>query len=331
MGKFHRGSGNGNYLSGERVKALIVTVTANPALDRTVVLQNFKIGKINRVLRSRVDVGGKGINVAKNIKALGGDAVCLGFLGRSDDFAAKYLEDLGIFTDFTIIQKPIRVNIKLIEENSSTFTDINESGPEVDSSEARSLIEKIQSWAFKAKVVVLAGSLPPGVKDDFYNEIILNTKSSGAKVILDTEGDALKLGIEASPYLIKPNIHELSGLVGKDLKTDKEIISAALPIIEKGVKIVAVSLGSRGSLTVTQDKAYFVPPLDVKVKSTAGAGDAMVAGFALALEKGLNMIQAVKMASAASSCAVTREGPQPIDTDAYNNLINQVSIIEIPI
>ncbi|WP_148867658.1 1-phosphofructokinase [Thermosediminibacter litoriperuensis] len=310
---------------------MIVTVTANPALDRTIIVKDFKIGKINRVIRSRVDAGGKGINVAKNVKALGGDAACLGFLGGDDDFIVKYLEALGIAADFTVIQNSIRVNIKLIDENSSTFTDINELGPEVNFREARALIEKIKYWALRARVLVLAGSLPPGIERDFYREAILSVRDSGAKVILDAENDALKYGIEAAPYLIKPNIHELSGLVGKKLKTPEDIIAAALPLIERGVEVVSVSMGPRGSLTVTRDRAYSVPPLDVEVRSTAGAGDAMVAGFALALENGLDIRQAVKMASAAAACAVTREGTQPVDVKVFSSLIDKVRITEIHI
>ncbi len=309
---------------------VILTVTPNPALDRTIILKGFKLGQVNRVIRSRVDVGGKGINVAKNIKALGGHSICLGFMGKGDDFFVNYLKEQGIASDFTTIQNPIRMNIKLVDEVSSTFTDLNEPGTKVTPTEIKMLLDKITQWAQKCKVLVLAGSLPPGVNKGFYGEVITKVKHYGVKVILDTEKEALKSGIEAAPYLIKPNIHELSELVGKKLKTQKDILAAVMPILKKGIKTVVVSMGPNGSLAVTRDIAYSVPPLDVKVKSTAGAGDAMVAGLALALENGMNMKSAVKLASAAAACAVTREGPQPIDVNICNELIDKVKVKEIP-
>jgi len=308
---------------------MIITVTPNPAIDRTVVLDELKRGQINRAKRSLTNLGGKGINVAKDIAALRGETKCLGFLGEKDNFALEYLKNLGIQSDFTLIKNRIRTNTKLIEEGTSVYTDINEPGPEISPEEEKNLFEKIKLWAPKAGVMVLAGSLPAGIVSDFYKRVILETKATRIKVILDAEKDALNHGMEAGPYMIKPNIDELSGVVNKKLESFEDIIHESLNLIQKGIHIVAVSMGSRGSLTVTSKKAYLVPPMDIKVKNTVGAGDAMVAGFALALDRGLDVKEAVRMAAAASSASITREGTVPLAISTFEDLLPKVKITEI--
>ncbi|MDN5313151.1 MAG: 1-phosphofructokinase [Thermoanaerobacteraceae bacterium] len=310
---------------------MIVTVTPNPAFDRTVVLDELKPGQVNRAKRTRVDLGGKGINVAKNVKAIGGEAVCLGFMGENDVFALIYLNSLGIGHDFTTIRHNIRVNTKIIDEHNSAYTDINEPGPEIAPSEQQNLKQKIKVWSQKANILVLSGSLPPGINYDFYKEVIEEIKFLDIKIILDADKEALKSGIDAGPYMIKPNIHELSELVGKELVFPDEIIQASLRLIQKGISIVAVSMGDRGSITVTADGAFITPALNVKVRGTVGAGDAMVAGFALALDQSLSLTDAVKMAAAASSAAVTREGTEPVDFDTFKALLSQVKIEKVPL
>ncbi len=308
---------------------MIVTVTPNPAIDRTIIIDKLKLGRLNRADRTIIDLGGKGINVAKNIKVLGGDVVCLGFIGRKDDLALELVNALELKHDFTFIKGRIRVDIKLIDIHTSCSTEINEYGPMINPQEEINLIKKIKMLLKKTEVLVLSGSLPPGLNSDFYNKIILYTKKSKTKVILDADNEALKQGIEAQPYMIKPNIHELSRITNKKINTTEEIIEASLKIIKKGVSIVAVSMGNQGSITVTPKKAYIVPPLDVKVKSTVGAGDAMVAGFAIGLANNYDFKETLKIACAASSAAVTQEGTKPIDLNTFNELLKQIEIKEI--
>ncbi|NLZ53301.1 MAG: 1-phosphofructokinase [Thermoanaerobacteraceae bacterium] len=308
---------------------MIVTVTPNPAIDRTIIINKLEPGQLNRVERTIIDLGGKGINVAKNIKVLGGNALCLGFIGKKDYSALEYLNSLELKHDFTFIEGRIRVNIKLIDIHASCNTDINEYGPMITSQEERNLINKIKLILKNTKVLVLSGSLPPGLNNDFYKKLILHAKKSGAKVILDADNEALKLGIEAQPYMIKPNIHEFSQITSNKIDTTQEIIEASLRIIKKGVSVVAVSMGNQGSITVTPKKAYIVPPLDVKVKSTVGAGDAMVAGFAMGLAQNHDFTETLRVACAASSAAVTQEGTKPIELHTFNELLKQIKVKEI--
>lgn len=308
---------------------MITTVTANPAIDRTVIVENLRPGSVNRVIRSRVDAGGKGINVAKNLKNLGDEVIALGFLGPNAQYIIDCLEEEGIKSDFVRIKNDTRTNIKISDILKGEVTDLNEYGPEVSKEEIELLKASIFKYAEKSKVLVLSGSLPLGVPKTFYKEVIKELKNRDLKIILDADNQALLYGIEERPFMIKPNVHELEDVVGKRLETLEEIIEEGKKLNKKGIEIVAISMGSKGSIVITNEAVFRVKPVKVEVKGTVGAGDAYVAGFAHGIYRGLSLEETIKIAAALSTSVVMKEGTGAGTIEEVNALKDKIEIERI--
>ncbi|ERM91084.1 fructose-1-phosphate kinase [Caldanaerobacter subterraneus subsp. yonseiensis KB-1] len=311
------------------MKMMITTVTANPAIDRTVIVENLRPGSVNRVIRSRVDAGGKGINVAKNLKNLGDEVIALGFLGPNAQYIIDCLEEEGIKSDFVRIKNDTRTNIKISDILKGEVTDLNEYGPEVSKEEIELLKASIFKYAEKSKVLVLSGSLPLGVPKTFYKEVIKELKNRDLKIILDADNQALLYGIEERPFMIKPNVHELEDVVGKRFETLEEIIEEGKKLNKKGIEIVAISMGKEGSVVITDDAVFRVKPLKVEVKGTVGAGDAYVAGFAHGIYRGLSLEETIKIAAALSTSVVMKEGTGAGTIEEVNALKDKIEIERI--
>ena len=290
---------------------MIITVTLNPALDKTIEIDDFKIDNVNRIVSTRVDAGGKGINVSKVIKELKSKSIALGFLGGSSGNQIKnYLDDITIDNNFLPLKGETRTNTKIFDKVNNTHTDINESGPSLSEEDIINIKEKIMEICKKDSLVVLSGSVPSGVSTSIYGDMIKDIKNKGGKVILDAEGELLMQGIKAGPYLVKPNIEELEKAFNIEINNEDELIKTAKRILEYGVKYVVISQGSEGSLFITNDKIAKVKGIKVKVKSTVGAGDSMVAALAIATELDYCFEEAIKLACATSTANVMTEGTQ---------------------
>ena len=290
---------------------MIITVTLNPALDKTIEIDQFKIDTVNRIVATRVDAGGKGINVSKVIVELKHKSTALGFLGGSSGTQIKnYLENLNIDNNFLTVKGETRTNIKIFDKIFNTHTDINENGPSLEQQDITNIKEKIMEYCSDDSIVVLSGSVPSGVSTSIYGDIIKNVKSKGGKVILDAEGELLMQGIKAGPYMVKPNIDELEKAFGMSINSEDEVIETAKKILEYGVKYVVISLGSEGSIFISCDKVAKVKGIKVQVKSTVGAGDSMVAALAVAIQEDYSFEQAIKLACATSTANVMTEGTQ---------------------
>lgn len=290
---------------------MIITVTLNPALDKTIEIDDFKIDNVNRIVSTRVDAGGKGINVSKVIKELKSKSIALGFLGGSSGNQIKnYLDDITIDNNFLPLKGETRTNTKIFDKVNNTHTDINESGPSLSEEDIINIKEKIMEICKKDSLVVLSGSVPSGVSTSIYGDMIKDIKNKGGKVILDAEGELLMQGIKAGPYLVKPNIEELEKAFNIEINNEDELIKTAKRILEYGVKYVVISQGSEGSLFITNDKIAKVKGIKVKVKSTVGAGDSMVAALAIATEMDYSFEEAIKLACATSTANVMTEGTQ---------------------
>jgi len=290
---------------------MIITVTLNPAIDKTIEIDDFIIGNVNRIVSTRVDAGGKGINVSKVIKELGDKSLALGFLGgNSGNQIKNYLDDINIKNDFLILKGETRTNIKIIDKVNNTHTDINEKGPSLMGQDITNIKEKIMEYCKPDSLVVLSGSVPIGVSSDIYCEIIKDVKNKGGKVILDADGEMLLQGIKAGPYMVKPNVEELEKAFGKKINNEEEVIETARKILEYGVKYVVISQGSEGSIFISADKVAKVKGIKVEVKSTVGAGDSMVAAMAVAIENNYSFEETMKLACATSAANVMTEGTQ---------------------
>lgn len=304
---------------------MIITVTMNPAVDKTVEINNFRVGAVNRISSLRLDAGGKGINVSKTVKALGGSSLAAGILaGGAGHFIKGYLDQAGIDNDFVFVKGETRTNVKVVDRLNHTNTDINEPGPVVSTEDIGQLERKVYNSLNKDSLLVLSGSIPANISTGIYKEWIECARKVGARVLLDSDGELMREGIKAEPYLIKPNINELEGLMGRKLDSIENIAGAAKSLIEAGIKIVAVSLGAGGAIFANGNSIIHGEGLQVEVRSTVGAGDAMVAALAVALERGWSFERAVKLSVAAGAANVATEGTQPpvlSDVMRYENQV----------
>ena len=305
---------------------MITTICLNPALDRTVTVDSLHPGQVNRIRTSRTDVSGKGVNVAVVCRRLGLEAQVIGCAGV-DGYAklqAKAKTE-GIGCDFHTVEGAIRVNTKVFPLDGSGVTELNEPGPTLMAEDLDVFfdlaIEKTQGSDF----VVITGSLPPGCPAHTYRELIRALK---VPCILDVGGEALRLGVEAKPFLIKPNHHELAATVGHELHTMEDIQAAAQSFVNRGVRHVVVSLGKDGALYVGEEGCFYAPEIPVEVKSTVGAGDALVGGLLYGLITGGSMREGFRAGAAAGTASVMTEGTQLIIPDDFMRLIQRVQIQE---
>lgn len=304
---------------------MIYTVTLNPALDKTVEIPGFALDTVNRITTLRTDPGGKGINVSKVIAKLGGTSKALGILGGTSGHAiADKLHERGLDCDFCFVEGETRTNLKVIDPVNHTNTDINEPGLRVTESILNGLLWRLKTLLEPGDVVVLAGSLPAGAPKDTYRTWVSECRRAGAKVFLDADGELLAEGIEALPNLIKPNNDELSRLMGRTLETVEELRDAALSLLEKGIEEVVVSMGGRGALYVTREKTIYAEGLKVKVGSTVGAGDSVVAALAYAADTGMSLEDAVRLSTATGAANVMCSGTQAAEYGVIETLIPKV-------
>ena len=305
---------------------MIYTVTLNPALDKTVEIPSLVVDGVNRIASMRTDPGGKGINVSKVIQKLGGESIAVGILGGNTGSAVRSaVEAMKLKTSFLFIEGETRTNLKVIDPVNHTNTDLNEPGLTVSKEILDRLLEDLLSRIKEGDIVVISGSLPLGAPKDTYAVWVKACKEAGAKVLLDADGELLQKGMEASPYLIKPNHHELSELVGKKLETPQELEKAARRLMkEYGIKKIVISRGSAGALYITEDETIFAEGLSVPVKSTVGAGDSVVAALAISEEAGWSLEKTVRLSTACGAANVMCSGTQAAEYDVIRELMPQV-------
>lgn len=306
---------------------MIITVTMNPAIDKTAYLEDLRKGALNRISSVVYDAGGKGINVSKTIRALGGETLASGFMGRNgSDIIHKCLEDEGIKYDFVTVNGQTRTNMKLVTSDGE-LTEINESGPAIDKEDIERLINKLSSYAGKGNIFILAGSVPAGADTSVYAELVSILKASGSAVIVDAEGEIFEKALEKGPDIVKPNVFEVAKYFKYDHEPDeKELLYMGQSLIDKGVRLAAISEGGKGAMFFTKDKICRCPSLNVKVNSTVGAGDGMVAALAYAYDKGMSFEESIRLSMAVSAGAVTTIGTKPPAKELVYELINQVEI-----
>ncbi|OPZ67494.1 MAG: 6-phosphofructokinase isozyme 2 [Firmicutes bacterium ADurb.Bin467] len=304
---------------------VIATVCLNPSIDHMLQVENFKYGGLNRVAGERFDAGGKGVNVAVALSALGLDAECVAFMHRESarTFEARLLKS-GTTYEFVWLEGRTRTNLKVFDEAKGAVTEFNGSGRPVSDADLRRMAQLVAERAEGADTLILSGSLPPNCPEEYYAELIRAVDGLGCRVILDADGAPLRHGIAAKPYLVKPNRHELEALAGRTLETREQVRDAARELIGRGVSVVAVSLGSGGAVIADRDEAWFAPALDVEVRSTVGAGDAMVAGLAagLLMDAELERVFAMGVASASAMCMT--EGTDALSRADYKRLLEAV-------
>ncbi len=309
---------------------MIITLTMNPAIDKTVVIENFGIDKVNRIAKSRLDAAGKGINVSKVVRELGGRTKTIAFLGgASGEFIKSELEKERISIVDVQIEGETRTNLKIVDPATQAYTDINDSGSAVNDEQLGVFEKKLMNYVSSQSVVVFTGSVPPGISKDIYKTLIERVQAIGATAVLDADGELLQHGVKAGPKIVKPNIDELERYAGRSLASEAEIIDVAKELIEYGSELIAVSLGKDGALFVTKEKTYKAHGLKVDVKGTVGAGDSMLGAICYGVDKNLPFEEIMCLGIGASAAKVCMEGTQPPKLNQVYDLSKQVNYEEL--
>lgn len=307
---------------------MITTICMNPSFDRTVEVDSLKPGHVNRIRTSRTDVGGKGVNVAVVARRLNMDAQVIGVAGEDGVSRIRAAMDgEGVKHAFLPVEGSVRVNTKVVSLDGSGVTELNESGPVMTAEVLAEFFALAREKAQGSECVVITGSLPPGCPPGTYRELI--RALDGTRCILDVGGQELVLGVEAKPFLIKPNHHELAEALRTELHTMEDIRRGAQSFVDAGVEHVVVSMGRDGAMYVGAEGAFYAPEIPVEVHSTVGAGDALVGGLLYGLTKHGSMREAFRCGAAAGTASVMTEGTQLIVPEDFMRLLGKVHIQEL--
>lgn len=304
---------------------MIYTLTLNPAIDRELTVPVMELDSVLRASESRVDFGGKGFNVSRLLKGMEASSIAIGFLGgRAGELLQDGLQNLGISTDFVWVSGETRTNVSIVTQSHDHYIKVNEMGPLVDAAKQKELLDKIDLLAKCGDWWVLAGSLPPGIADDFYARILNVLNKHEARAILDTMGESLRLGCAEKPYLVKPNTEEAYSLTGLPIGTPAEIAVAAAEIRKMGAQNVVVSMGKAGALLQTPEGTWLTHSPKIKEKNPIGAGDSMVGGLVWALTQGIALKESlgwgVASGAATASLSGTEVGSRPLIEELFSQV-----------
>lgn len=306
---------------------MIATVTLNPAIDKTCKTARMIPGQVNRMDSMTNIAGGKGINVTKILRQYGYEVVALGFLGGyTGRFIEESLRDMGAECRFTKIAGDTRCNLNVLSEDGYV-TELLEPGPVISKEELTAFLAEYEGALAACELVILSGSIPKGVPGNIYVKLIELANGAGVKVLLDTSGEALKAGISAKPFMIKPNLKELEGLIGRKINDREEAETVACGFASHGISHVMVSMGAKGLLYAHDEKVLFAKAPDIKAVNTVACGDSVVASFAMSLLKEDNMEECLKQAAAISAAnATTLESaviPKEVAEELYESICVQ--------
>ena len=311
---------------------MILTVTLNAAVDKTYTVENFRIDRVHRPSDWRIVPGGKGINVARVYRELGGEAIATGFVGgHNGDFIVEGLRAEGLPADFVITADEARVCIAILDPVERTQTEINEVGPTITEDEVRQLKAKYESLVPGKEYVVLSGSIPPGVPNEIYYDLIEIARKYGVPCVLDTSGEPLSQGLTALPLIAKPNVHELSAVAGRQLATVEETAEAAYELNRKGISIVIVTLGRDGALVVSEGVALRTRSPEIPFVSAVGSGDALAAAFVYTLANGGSTADALKLGTAAGAANAMTFGAGFCKHEDIMTLADQIQVESLTI
>lgn len=309
---------------------MIYTVTLNPAVDKTVLIENFHAGSVNRVASVREDAGGKGINVSKCLKKLGETSVAAMILaGDTGKRLEKMLGCLEIPVLSVWAEGESRTNLKIIDPCKKENTDINEPGPVVSAALLEQMKAAIGGRIRPGDLVILSGSLPAGVDRGLYETWIAEFRKLGADIYLDADGEPMRKGMAAIPYMIKPNNEELAALLGKASLTLEEMLTEGKRLLATGIREIIISLGGDGALFVSADGCYHAEGLPVPVKSTVGAGDSVVAAAAFGQVRNFSREDRIRLCVAIGAASVMQSGTQPPEAQLVWELAEQVKITKL--
>ena len=312
---------------------MIVTVTLNAALDRTLSVPNFQRGQRHRASQGLTLAGGKGINIARALKRLGVPVVATGLVGgRTGIRIVEELTAEAILNDFVSIDDESRTSTAVVDPTAPTYTEINEWGPAIRPKELEMLMEKLAYLAQGADAVVFAGSLPRDVDEGFYEEAVRELKRSGVQTVLDSEGQPLRLGVHSEPFLVSPNQNEAEGLVGQEFTEDDDFILGLDSIAEQGARNVLITQESGCWALLRQERKvhrYRARAPSIEPVSVVGSGDVLLSAYLTAHLKGEPPEDALRRAVATGTASTLEVGAGRFEQRQADRLLGAVEVTEL--
>ncbi len=306
---------------------MIYTVTLNPSIDHVIEMNELQEGIVNKVNIENFYTGGKGINVSKILKEHGVENIALGFIsGFTGKFIKNNLEQCGIKNDFiNVLNGYSRINMKI--KTNENETEINGLGPSISSSNIKDLFNQLEKLSSN-DILVLAGSIPPSLSDNFYEEIMKQLSTKNVKIIVDARNNLLLNVLKYRPFLIKPNHHEISEIFNKEIKTIDELIFHGNKLKEMGAQNVLISMGGDGAILITESNEIYRSNIPKgTLKNSVGSGDSMVGGFITGYLKTNDYKEALKLGAASGSATAYSDDLAKISF--INELSNQIQITKL--
>lgn len=306
---------------------MVTTVTLNASIDKAYFMENaIENGTVMRVGAVRNTAGGKGLNVARAVKACGEAVKATGMAGGYNGrYLLSLLDQDGVSHDFVEIQGETRSCINILDPQYSS-TEYLEPGCQVTAQEELSFLERFPAIIAESQVVTISGSIPGGMQKDVYCRMILQAKAMGKQVILDTSGELLEQGMKALPTMIKPNQDELALLCRRRIESREEIVRCAVQLHKQGIPYIVISLGSDGALLVCDQGVIHGRPPKVQAVNTVGCGDSMVGAFAVALQRGYEPEELLRYGVAVATANALSPGTGDVKAGVCEKLLDQVTI-----
>ena len=317
---------------------MIITVTLNAAIDKTLSVPNFRLGRRHRTVEQTTMAGGKGVNVARSLKSLNQPVIATGFAGGpTGTRIVEQLTEESILNDFVRIREESRTNTALLDPTSGEQTEINEKGPAISGKELELFRDKLIYLAQGAEIVVIAGSLPRAVDADYYAQLIRELHKLDVTTIVDTDGEPLRHAVRAEPTVISPNVNEAEELVGHEFNDESDMLHGARTMSEMGSReaIMTVSDGCFASLR-DPDAGPSAPPLLLRARieprepvATVGSGDAFLAGFVAARYGGSSPEDCLRFGVACGAESIKRLGAGLIDPREVERIVGDVDVARV--
>lgn len=309
---------------------MIYTLTLNPAIDRELTIPAMEFDSVLRAVDSRIDLGGKGFNVSRLLIRLNVESVSVGFVGgKAGEILEDGLQSLKIHTDFVHLSGETRTNISIVTQPGGHYIKVNEKGPMVDAVRQTELLEKISGLAKEGDWWILAGSLPPGVPDDFYAQVLSILNDKKAFSILDTIDEPFKLGCLKKPFLVKPNVEEACNLTGMPVYSLDQIAKASEKICTMGAQNVVISLGKDGAILHSPHGSWFAKSPPVVERNPIGAGDSMVGGLVYGFSRGETLPECLKWGIACGAAAASLGGTDAGSEKLIKELFDRVVLEKV--
>ncbi|WP_042477354.1 1-phosphofructokinase [Bacillus ndiopicus] len=309
---------------------MITTITLNAAIDQVYEMDSFIVGQTNRVINKRQQGGGKGVNVARVITALGGQACISGFVGGLNGKKIDLLlKEEKMHAEFVHIAGESRVCLTVIDKQTENITELLEQGPTIQPEEWQRLLLWLKEQTKKSTYFVLSGSLPKGLPTTAYATMITLLKQKGARVMLDTSGEALYEGVRAVPFAIKPNEDEVTQLLGKAVESEQDLIQAGERLQALGIEHICFSLGAKGALFINESGVFRVNAPKIEVVNTVGSGDSFLGGLTYKLSQGAPYSEAYKWAVACGSANASEKDIGKVHLQVVEDFAKQLLITKI--